>query len=129
MKIKEILLKENTELAISVLDLIDGVKVLLGKYLKTSFKSISDEVLLPVDGDVDGLIKELSPSESAHLCMCHFLVPPTYYCHFLTLFGKKLHIHGCVVYLSRAPFSGQLRDQKRSTQPLYGLLYKSFFCT
>jgi DNA-directed RNA polymerase subunit M/transcription elongation factor TFIIS len=60
-------LEKNSDVAISMLDLIDGVKVLLEKYLKASFKSIcADEVLLPIDGDVDGLIEKLSPEQAGY---------------------------------------------------------------
>ena len=53
-------------MAVAVLDMLDGVKLLLEKYLKSSFTSIADEVLLPVDGDVDGLINELSSKQAGY---------------------------------------------------------------
>lgn len=56
----------NEDIMIAALDLIDGTKLYLEKYLKMQFNEISDEVLEPVIGDTDGLIQELSPKQRGY---------------------------------------------------------------
>ena len=49
-------LKGNEEVALNIIDLIDGVRKVLEKRLKVEFKSIADRAIPPIEGDTDGSI-------------------------------------------------------------------------
>ena len=49
-------LKGNEEVALNIIDLIDGVRKVLEKRLKVEFESIADSAISPIEGDADGSI-------------------------------------------------------------------------
>lgn len=50
-------LKGNEDVALNIIDLIDGVRKTLEKRMKVEFKSIADRAMPPVEGDTDGAIE------------------------------------------------------------------------
>ena len=56
----------NKELAITIMDVLDGVRLALERKMKMKFREIEDEVLLPVNGDRDGLIQQLNDKQQGY---------------------------------------------------------------